>query len=122
MADLKAYANSSKPVERDPLDDDSYVTARCKKLLDASLVPALVACCKNNQSPTIVALVVRILLSLSKEQKHRATMTQQGTVKLLLQIRDRIAKTDKSTPDAASIATAEPDGTIRLRPIPAPPR
>jgi hypothetical protein len=114
MADLKAYANSSRPAERDPLDDDSYVTSRCKKLLDASLVPALVACCKNNPSPTIVALAVRILLSLSKEQKHRATMTQQGAVKLLLQIRDRIAKTDKSTPDAASIEHSASHALARL--------
>jgi len=114
MADLKAYANSSKPVERNPLDDDSYVTSRCKKLLDASLVPALVTCCKHNPSPTIVALVVRIMLHLSKEQKHRATMTQQGAVKLLLQIRDRIAKTDKSTPDAASIEHSASHALARL--------
>jgi hypothetical protein len=114
MADLKAYANSSKPAERDPLDDDSYVTSRCKKLLDASLIPALVACCKNIPSPTIVALVVRIMLHLSKEQKHRATLTQQGAVKLLLQIRDRIGKTDKSTPDAASIEHSASHALARL--------
>jgi hypothetical protein len=114
MADLKAYANSSKPAERDPLDDDSKVTSRCKKLLDANVVPALVACCKNNPSPAIVALVVRILLSLSKEQKHRAQMAQQGAVKLLLQIRDRISKTDKSTPDASSIEHSAAHALARL--------
>lgn len=114
MADLKAYANSSKPAEKDPLDDDQQVTSRCKKLLDASIVPALVACCKNNPSPAIVALVVRIILSLTKEQKHRASMAQQGAVKLLLQIRDRIAKTDKSTPDAASIEHAASHALARI--------
>jgi hypothetical protein len=114
MADLKAYANSSKPAERDPLDDDSNVTSRCKKLLDANVVPALVACCKTNPSPAIVALIVRILLSLSKEQKHRAQMAQQGAVKVLLQIRDRISKTDKSTPDASSIEHSAAHALARL--------
>ncbi|GAB7326094.1 hypothetical protein MBLNU13_g10117t1 [Cladosporium sp. NU13] len=114
MADLKAYANSSKPAERDPLDDDDKVTVRCKKLLDANVVPALVSCCKNNPSPAIVALIVRIMLSLSKEQKHRAQMAQQGAVKLLLQIRERIAKTDKSTPDASSIEHSASHALARL--------
>lgn len=114
MADLKAYANSSKPAEKDPLDDDDKVTVRCKKLLDANVVPALVSCCKNNPSPAIVALIVRILLSLSKEQKHRAQMAQQGAVKLLLQIRERIAKTDKSTPDASSIEHSASHALARL--------
>lgn len=114
MADLKAYANNSKPTERDVLEDDSYVTARCKKLLDAGLVPASVTCCKNNPSPAIVALVVRIMLSLCKEQKHRATMAQQGAVRLLLQIHERIAKTDKSTPDAASIEHSASHALARL--------
>jgi hypothetical protein len=114
MADLKAYANSSKPAERDPLDDDSYVTLRCKKLLDANVVPALVACCKHNPSPAIVALVVNIILSLAKEQKHRAQIAQQGAVKLLLQIRDRIAKTERSTADASTIEYSASHALARL--------
>lgn len=114
MADLKAYANSSKPAERDPLDDDSHVTARCKKLLDAGLVPASVTCCKNNPSPAIVALVVQIMLCLSKEQKHRPSMAQQGAVRLLLQIHERIAKTDKSTPDASAIEHSAAHALARL--------
>lgn len=114
MADLKAYANSSKPAERDPLDEDSYVTSRCKKLLNANLIPALVSCCKQSASPAIVALVVKILLSLAKEQKHRPAMAQQGAVKLLLQIRDRVAKTDKSTTDAAPIEHSASHALARL--------
>lgn len=114
MADLKAYANSSKPVERDALDDDEYVTSRCKKLLDVSVVPALVACCKHTPSPATIALVVGIILSLAKEQKHRATMAQQGTVKLLLQIRDRIAKTDKSSQDASTVERTASHALARL--------
>lgn len=114
MADLKAYANSSKPEERDVLDDDQYVTSRCKKLLDAKLVPALVAACKHTPSPATVALVVGILLCLAKEQKHRAAMAQQGAVKLLLQIRDRIAKTDKSSQDASTVERTASHALARL--------
>ena len=103
ISELKAYANSSKPGPVDPLDDDAHVTARCRKVLDAEVVPALVSYCKQTTSPTNVALVVNVLLSLAREQKHRAKMAQQGAVKLLLQIKDRIAKIDKSTTEASLI-------------------
>lgn len=103
MAQLKAYANQQKPEPDDPLDNDTFVTDRCKKLLDADVVPAIVASCKQTSSPTNIAMAVRTLLALSKEQKHRNKMVQQGAVKLLLQIRERIAKTDKSTAEASVI-------------------
>jgi hypothetical protein len=103
MAQLKAYANSQKPDPIDPFDNDTFVTARSKKLLDADVVPALVASCRQTSSPTNVAMVVKSLLAISREQKHRAKMVQQGAVKVLLQIRERIAKTDKSTAEASSI-------------------
>lgn len=103
MSQLKSYANSEKPAPEDPLDDDQHVTARCRKALDADVVPALVACCKQTTSPTNAAIIVRILLALAKEQKHRSKMAQQGAVRLLLQIRDRVAKTDKSTAEASII-------------------
>ena len=114
MAELKAYANSSKLAPADPLDDDAHVGARCRKVLDAGVVPALVSCCKQTTSPTNVALVVNILLALAREQKHRAMMAQQGAVKLLLQIKDRIAKTDKSTADASLIERNAAHGLARL--------
>ena len=103
MSQLKAYANSSKPEPEDPLEDDKHVTARCKKVLDQDIVPALVACCKRSVSPTNIALVVKILLSLAKEQKNRPRMAQQGAVRLLLQIRDRLSKTDHPIADSALI-------------------
>lgn len=114
MAQLKAYANSQKPEPDDPLDNDSFVTARAKKLLDADVVPALVSCCKQTSSPTNVAMVVQTLLSLSREQKHRTKMVQQGAIKLLLQIRERIAKTDKSTGEASIIERHASHAIARL--------
>jgi protein unc-45 len=93
MQQLRAYANTSKPTKPDPLDDDPYVTARCKKVLDANVIPLLVSCSKR-ASPSVLAQMLQILLSLSKEQKHRGTMAQQGAVKLLLQIWDTLRKSD----------------------------
>ena len=103
VSELKAYANSSKPAPPDPLDNNTHVDARCRKVLDAGVVPACVTCCKQTSSPTNVALVVNILLSLAREQKHRAKMAQQGAAKLLLQIKERVAKTDKPTTEASLI-------------------
>ncbi|KAK4619238.1 Ring assembly protein 3 [Fulvia fulva] len=114
MAQLKAYAASQKPTPDNPLDNDSYVTGRAKKLLDADVVPALVACCKQTSSPTNIAMVVRILLALSKEQKYRAKMAQQGAARLLLQIRERVAKTDKSTAEASTIERNASHALARL--------
>lgn len=103
MAQLKAYANQQKQAPDDPLDNDTFVTSRAKKLLDTDIVPALVSSCKQTSSPTNIAMVVKTLLSLSKEQKHRTIMVSQGSVKLLLQIRERIGKTDKSSAEASTI-------------------
>lgn len=114
MTQLKAYANQSKPEPEDPLDDDIHVTARAKKLLDVDVVAAIVGSCKQTTSPTAIALVVHTLLSISREQKHRTKMVQQGAVRLLLQIRDRIAKTDKSTAEASIIERNASHALARL--------
>ncbi|KAI7700458.1 ARM repeat-containing protein [Hortaea werneckii] len=114
MSQLKAYANSSKPAPEDPLDDDQRVTARCKIILDKAVVPALVSRCKQSTSPAIIALVVRILLSLAKEQKHRAAMAQQGATRLLLQIIERTSQTDKSTSEASLIERTASHALARL--------
>lgn len=114
MSQLKAYANSSQPVPDNPLDDPACVTERCRKVLDANLVPVLVACFKQPMSPSNIALTMRILLSLAREQKHRTKLAQEGAVRLLLQVRDRIAKGDKSSPEAASISRDAAHALARL--------
>ncbi|KAI7464091.1 ARM repeat-containing protein [Hortaea werneckii] len=114
MSQLKAYANSSKPAPEDPLDDDKNVTARCKSVLDKDVIPALVARCKQSTSPAIIALVVRILLSIAKEQKHRPSMAQQGATRLLLQIIERTSQTDKSTSEASLIERTASHALARL--------
>ena len=114
MAQLKDYANQQKPAPENPLDNDQHVTARCKKVLDADIVPAIVAVCKQTSSPTNVALIVNILLSLAKDQHHRAKMTQQGSVRLLMQIRDRLAKSDKPSTEASQIERNAAHALARL--------
>ncbi|ORY06505.1 myosin-binding striated muscle assembly central-domain-containing protein [Clohesyomyces aquaticus] len=89
MSQLKAYANTQKPSEPDPLEGETYVTARCKKVLDAGIVPLLVRTSKR-ASPSVLSQMLQILLSLSQEKKHRGTIAQQGAVKLLLSIWDHI--------------------------------
>lgn len=85
ISQLQAYANTSKPKhELDPLDDDEHVTARCKALIDADILPVLAAMHKKLSSSSLANLLT-IILSLSKEQKHRGKLAQQGAVKLLLQ-------------------------------------
>ncbi|KAK4976619.1 SWI5-dependent HO expression protein 4 [Elasticomyces elasticus] len=85
MSHLKAYADASKPRTEDPLDDDSHVTARCKTVLDLGVLPIFVKHSKG-VSAAIHLLIVRIFFSISKEQKHRGPMAQQGTIGLLLQL------------------------------------
>lgn len=114
MAQLKAYANQTKPAPDDPLDNDGFVTSRCKTLLDQDIVPAILSACRQTASPTIVALVVGILLALAKEQKHRVKMTQQGAVRLLLQIRDRMSKSDNMTSDTSLIERTAAHALARL--------
>ncbi|KAI9746859.1 MAG: hypothetical protein M1835_002350, partial [Candelina submexicana] len=84
MGQLKAYANTSKAKsEPDPLDNDEHVTARCKAVLDAGILPLLVNISKT-VSPAAFSLILNILLSLSRTPKHRGPLAQQGAIKLLL--------------------------------------
>lgn len=106
MAELKAYANTQKPAEADPLDDDEHVTTRCKQVLDAGIIPLLVVCSKN-ATQNIIVLILQILFALSKEQKHRGVMSQQGAVKLLLSLYDTV-----SVQQASSSATKQ--ASLRL--------
>ena len=98
MTQLKAYANAASgaarsPAEADPFDKESAVTARCKAVLDAGTVPALV-CVGRILSPASIALLFSIVLSLSWPQSHRGIIAQQGGVKLLLQLYMKINGAD----------------------------
>jgi hypothetical protein len=92
MAQLKAYANVQKPSDPDPLLKDESVSVRCKRILNAGVVPV----CKKG-SPSIYTQSSLILLSLSKDTKSRGILAQQGAVKLLVQIWDHISTTNDAS-------------------------
>jgi hypothetical protein len=96
MAQLKAYANVQKPSDPDPLLKDESVSVRCKRILNAGVVPLLVHVCKKG-SPSIYTQSSLILLSLSKDTKSRGILAQQGAVKLLVQIWDHISTTNDAS-------------------------
>ncbi|KAL6155485.1 SWI5-dependent HO expression protein 4 [Exserohilum turcicum] len=96
MAQLKAYANVQKPAQPDALLNDEDVSIRCKRVLDAGVVPLLVHVCKNG-SASVLTQSSLILLSLCKDTKNRGTMAQQGAVKLLIQIWEHISATNESS-------------------------
>ncbi|EON61331.1 hypothetical protein W97_00544 [Coniosporium apollinis CBS 100218] len=101
MSQLKAYANASKPQAADPLDDDAHVTARCQKVLNAGVVPLLVFYSRR-VSPNLQNLIFQILVSISKEPKHRGLMAQQGAAKLLLQLTEPPSSKPTPTPEDAA--------------------
>ena len=92
MAELKAYADASRPSALQPhyFDTDEQVTARCKWLLDSKVIPYLVSLRSSfvtaSLSPNSLALYGRILLSLSRTPSFRGTLAQQGAIPLILNI------------------------------------
>lgn len=109
MSQLRNYAESKKQEEKDPLDDDQHVTARCKTVLDANLIPVLVAAARSHYTVTILGITARILHALAREQKHRGKLAQQGAVKLLLQTIDRL-----QTPEGPASASDSAQAAIQL--------
>ena len=85
MSQLKAYASASKPSEPHPAHLVSAVTARCRALVAADAVSAIVNLPRSSLSPTSLSLTFSILLSLAQTQSLRGTIAQQGGAKFLLQ-------------------------------------
>lgn len=83
VAELKAYANSSKPVSPNVHNDDEHVVARCNALIDAGVMPVLIECSKGSGSFSR-SLVDKIILNLSRNPKKRGKFAQQGAIKLLI--------------------------------------
>lgn len=84
MSQLKAYADAAgKLAPPDALDDDDHVTKRCKIVFDAGLTPVLVTHSKNG-SPASLSIIVTIIHSFAMTKSLRATLAQQGAIKLLL--------------------------------------
>jgi len=84
VAELKAYANASKPPSSlNPLNDDEHVSTRCLAIFAAGVVPILVTQSQHSSSSSLT-LVTNIVFSLSRTPSIRGPLAQQGAIKLLL--------------------------------------
>ncbi|KAI9761241.1 MAG: Cytochrome c oxidase assembly protein cox19 [Chaenotheca gracillima] len=117
LAQLKAYAKASKAqAEPDPLDADSKVNARCQAVLEAGVVPILVS--KGEKlSHSGLSQALMIFLSLSRDQKHRGALVQQGAIKLLLSAYQNALKS--GTPEAQTFPAAHAVARILISVNPA---
>lgn len=77
IAQLKAYANQSRPDAADTLNNDEHVAARCRKVIDAGTVPILAQAVKT-ASPTLTRIIAEISLALTKNPKQCGLLVQQG--------------------------------------------
>jgi protein unc-45 len=84
IAELKAYANASKPLSANVLNDDAHVMARCNAIIEAGVMPVLIECSKEARTSSAGSLADKIILSLSRNPKTRGKIAQQGAVKLLI--------------------------------------
>ena len=104
MAQLKAYANatpsSSQP---DPLNEEHSVSGRCKVLVEMGLVSTVVRMSKN-LSPSCLAVVFKIFLSITRTPKLRGTVAQQGGVKMLASAWNRIRGTHEQEAETRKYA------------------
>ncbi|KAG9016339.1 hypothetical protein FRB90_003213, partial [Tulasnella sp. 427] len=70
----------------DPLETDDAVKRRCKRVLKAGVMPALVSMSHRKESEGIRRALGRILLSLVEEKDNRGKIVQGGGVKALQRI------------------------------------
>ena len=99
MLELKAYANASKPVKTNDYEKDSDILSRCRVIIDAGIVPILLNVSKT-ASLTVLSLIAQILLSLSKDPISRGLLAQQGTIKLLISMLQRLTNDAPGKPNA----------------------
>ncbi|KAL9017066.1 MAG: hypothetical protein Q9185_005576 [Variospora sp. 1 TL-2023] len=111
MNQLKSYANANASKTTDtpnPLEEDAAVSRRCKAVVDAGVVITFVAIA-SNLSPASTAIVIKIMLSLSRTPSLRGTIAQQGGARFLLLRYTAIAgttDTDKHARHTAAHALA----------------
>ena len=104
IAELRAYVDASRPsaLKPHPFDENDRVTARCKWLLDAKVIPYLVSLrasfATSSLSPASLNLYGQILLSLSRTPSYRGILSQQGAVPLVLNIYSSPAIEDTTKP------------------------
>lgn len=77
--------NAQKP---DEADDNIRVTARCKAILKAGLLPTLNVVATHS-SPACITAIAHVLQSVSTTPAHRGQLVHHGAVKLILALLGR---------------------------------
>lgn len=77
MADLKAYANQSKP-DRTSIEEDARIAERCSVVIKAGIVPVLIKAMRK-PSPGLSKVIASIALALTQNRKDCGRLIQQGT-------------------------------------------
>ena len=94
ISQLKAYANASpSTAQQSPLDSEAAVTARCSVLINSTTLLPVLSRSRKNFSASSTALMLSILLSLTRNPGTRGKLAQQGAAKVLLQTYTSIAGT-----------------------------
>jgi protein unc-45 len=101
--ELRKLAKEENTITTAELDQDEYVTKRCKAVLQAGLLPAF-GVLAGHASPGSLAAMARILLSLTTVPAHRGLLAQQGAVKLLLTLLDKTPDEHSSEPLSHALA------------------
>jgi hypothetical protein len=88
MSQLKDYADAAAEKAKaaaapDSRDEEEAVLARCAAVIDAGIMTLLVECGRI-ALPSTNELTAKILQALTRPQKSRGALAQQGAVKLLL--------------------------------------
>jgi hypothetical protein len=84
MSQLKAYANAAgKLAGPNPLNDEAHVSARCKAVFEAGLIPVLVTHSRNGSTASL-SIIISIIYALSVSTSIRGQLAQQGAVNLLI--------------------------------------
>ncbi|KAI0130329.1 myosin-binding striated muscle assembly central-domain-containing protein [Xylariales sp. AK1849] len=106
MNQLKAFANAGgKLASPNPLNDDSHVSARCKAVFEANLVPVLVTHSKNGSVGSL-SVIISIVYALSVATSIRGQLAQQGAVKLLIAAWTTLPESEATTKRTAAQALA----------------
>ncbi|KAK1836164.1 myosin-binding striated muscle assembly central-domain-containing protein [Podospora conica] len=105
MSQLKAYANAAGKIQPDPLNNHDSVTARCKRVFDANVLPVLVTHSKNG-SVASLSLIISIVNSLAVTAAHRGPLAQQGAIRLLISAWNALPDTEIKTKRTAAQALA----------------
>lgn len=79
IAELKAYANQSKPASQDPYNDDDQVNHRCRMVMQAGMIGTIKQSTQG-ATPTLLQIISNIILSLTRDPKRCGALMQTGKI------------------------------------------